>query len=137
MFSSWHQKSRHAPNLTASVIGDSRHLADRGIAAGASRQGPGEGDNEALSHRGDRVWNVPLGSYGRRLWVDNLRERQIPRTAWRNLVLRGEGRRVRRSKSRMPQYRGWHGGGSRATRALRNRRGRGTASAPGNRALFP
>src|ERR1700756_5934101 len=79
-------------SLTASVIGDSRHLADRGIAAGASRQGPGEGDNEALSHRGDRVWNVPLGSYARRLWVDNLRERQIPRAARRNLVLRGEGR---------------------------------------------
>src|ERR1700730_17844173 len=36
----------------------------------------------------------------------------------RQTVLRGEGRRVRRSGSHMRRYRAWHGGGSRATRAL-------------------
>src|SRR5215471_1781293 len=101
------------PNLTASVIGNSCYLADRRIATGASRQGPGEGDNEAPTHCADRVGNMPFGSDRRRLWVDNPREWQIARAAWRNLVLRGEGRLARRSGSRMRRYRGWPNGASR------------------------
>src|SRR5215471_7541770 len=122
------------PNLTASVIGNSCYLADRRIATGASRQGPGEGDNEAPTHCADRVGNMPFGSDRRRLWVDNPREWQIARAAWRNLVLSGEGRLARLSGSRMRRYRGWHGDGNRATRAPHNRRGRVPASAPDSRA---
>src|ERR1700739_1214815 len=50
------------PSLTASVIGNSCYFADGRIATGASRQGPGEGDDQASSHCDDRVGNVPLGS---------------------------------------------------------------------------
>src|SRR5437899_10079437 len=86
-----------AVSLTASVIGNSSRLADRRIATRASREGPGEGDDEASPHRRDRVWDVPFGSDRRRPWVGNRRKRQIPRAARRNLVLRGGWRLVRRS----------------------------------------
>src|SRR5580692_9243573 len=112
-----------AVSLTASVIGNSCRLADRRIAARASWEGPGERDDEAPSDCCDRVGDVPFGSDRQRLWVGNLREWQIPRAARRNVVLRGGWRLVRRSKSRRRQYKGWHGGGSRATRALHNLQG--------------
>src|SRR3984893_5335606 len=121
-------------NLTASVIRNSRRLPDRRIAARASRQGLGERDDEAPSNCCDRVGDVPFGSDRRRLWVGNRREWQIPRAARRNVVQRGGWRLVRRSKSRRRQYREWHGGGSRATRALHNHQARVPASAPDNRA---
>src|SRR6266403_1875921 len=121
-------------SLTASVIRNSRRLPDRRIAARASRQGLGERDDEAPSDCCDRVGDVPFGSDRRRLWVGNRREWQIPRAARRNVVQRGGWRLVRRSKSRRRQYRGWHGGGSRATRALHNHQARVPASAPDNRA---
>ena len=76
-------------SLTASVIGNSTCPADRRIAAGASREGLGESDDEASSHCGDRVGDLPFGSKRRRLWVGNRWEWQIPRAARRNMVLRG------------------------------------------------
>src|SRR5580693_5162067 len=121
-------------SLTASVIGSSCRLADRRIAARASRKGLGERDDEASSDCCDRVGDVPFGSDRQRLWVGNPREWQIPRAARRNVVLRGGWRLVRRSKSRRRQYRGWHGGGSRAIRAPHNHQARVPASAPDNRA---
>src|ERR1700731_2164351 len=111
-------------SLTASVIGNSECLADRGVATRASREGPGESDDEASSHGGCRVWDVALGSDRRRLWVGNRREWQIAGAAQRKVVLRGEGRPVRRSRSRKRRCRVWRDGGSRATRALHNRQGR-------------
>jgi hypothetical protein len=86
-------------SLTASVIGNSECLADRGVATRASREGPGESDDEASSHGRDRVWDVALGSDRRRLWVGNRREWQIAGAAQRKVVLRGEGRPVRRSRT--------------------------------------
>src|SRR3984893_11167222 len=123
-----------ALNLTASVIGNSCRLADRRIAARASRKGLGERDDEAPSDCCDRVGDVPFGSDRQRLWVGNPREWQIPRAARRNVVLRGGWRLVRRSKSRRRQYRGWHGGGSRAIRVPHNHQARVPVSAPDNRA---
>src|SRR5215471_15229989 len=111
-------------NLTASVIGDSCHVADRRIAARTSRESPGERDDEPSAHRRDRVGDVPFGSDRRHLWVGNPGEWQIAGAAGRNLLLRGEGRRVRRSESRRRRYRAWRGGESRATRALHNHPGR-------------
>ena len=113
----------HAFNLTASVIGNSYRLADRRVATRASREGSGESDDEASTHGRDRVWDVALGSDRRRLWVGNRREWQIAGAAQRKVVLRGEGRPVRRSRSRKRRCRVWRDGGSRATRALRNRQG--------------
>src|SRR6201981_2377681 len=75
-------------------------FVDRRVAARASREGPGEGDDEPSAHGCDRVGDVSFGSDRRRLWVDNCRERQIPSRARRGAVLRGEGRRGRRSGSR-------------------------------------
>ncbi len=112
-----------APNLTASIIWDSCYFSDRRITARASREAPGEGGDEASPQGGDRVRDVPFGSDRRRLWVGNPRERQVSGAAGRQLVLRGEKRRVRRSRSRKRQYTGWRGGGSRATRALHSRQG--------------
>src|SRR5262249_3181098 len=111
-------------NLTASVIGNSCHVADRRIAARTSRESPGERDDEPSAHRRDRVGDVPFGSDRRHLWVGNPGEWQIAGAAGRNLLLRGEGRRVRRSESRRRRYRAWRGGESRATRALHNHPGR-------------
>src|SRR5438309_11959258 len=85
-------------SLTESIIGNSCRLADRRVATRASREGPGESDDEASPHGGDRVRDVALGSDRRRLSVGNPREWQIARAAGRNLVLRGEWRRVRRSR---------------------------------------
>src|SRR5215468_2972057 len=65
------------PNLTASVIGDSCHVADRRIAARTSRESPGERDDEPSAHRRDRVGDVPFGSDRRHLWVGNPGEWQI------------------------------------------------------------
>src|SRR5207244_1116144 len=107
----------HLASLTASVIGNSCRLADRRVATRASREGPGESDDEESSHGGDRVWNVAFGSDRRRLWVGNPREWQIARAAGRKVVLRGEWRRVRRSRSRRRRCRVWRDGGSRATPA--------------------
>jgi hypothetical protein len=59
-------------NLTASVIGNSTCPADRRIAARASGEGLGESDDEASSHCGDRVGDVPFGSKRRRLWVQTV-----------------------------------------------------------------
>jgi hypothetical protein len=107
-------------SLIASVVRNSRRLADRCIATRASREGSGECDDKPSAHRRDRVGNVPFGADRRRLWVGNPREWQIARAARRRLVLRGEGRRVRRSESRRRQYRVWRGGENRASRALHN-----------------
>src|ERR1700758_4331920 len=90
-------------------------FVDRRVAATASREGLGEGDDEPSAHGCDRVWDVSFGSDRRRLWVDNCRERQIASRARRGSVLRGEGRRVRRSGSRRRQYRASRDGGSRAS----------------------
>ena len=38
------------------------HLTDRRVAAGASREGSGEGGDEASPQGGDRVRNIPFGS---------------------------------------------------------------------------
>jgi hypothetical protein len=62
------------PSLTASVIGNSCRLRDWRIAAGASRKGLGERDDEAPSDCCDRVGDVPFGSDWRCLWVGNRRE---------------------------------------------------------------
>ena len=86
---------------------NSECLADRGVATRASREGPGESDDEASSHGRDRVWDVALGSDRRRLWVGNRREWQIAGAAQRKVVLRGEGRPVRRSRSRKRRCRVW------------------------------
>src|SRR5271165_4491238 len=110
-------------SLTASVIGNSYCLADRGVATRASREGFGESGDEAPSHGRDRVWDVALRSDRRCLWVGNRREWQIARAAQRKVVLRGEGRLVRRSRNRKRRYRVWRDGGSRAIRALHNRQG--------------
>src|SRR5580693_4009566 len=86
------RSQRHrAISLTASVIGNSCRLADRRIAARASRKGLGERDDEAPSDCCDRVGDVRFGSDRQRLWVGNPREWQIPRAARRNVVLRGDG----------------------------------------------
>src|SRR6516162_5592116 len=73
-----------ATSLTASVIGNSYCLADRRVATRASREGPGESDDEASPHGRDRVWDVALGSVAplRRY----CREWQIARTAQRRTV---------------------------------------------------
>src|ERR1700730_2466206 len=60
-------------SLTASVIGNSCGLADRRIAARASRKGLGERDDEAPSDCCDRVGDVRFGSDRQRLWVGNPR----------------------------------------------------------------
>src|SRR5271169_6494167 len=60
------------------------------LTARTSRQVLGEGDDQASAHGGDRIWNVALGPQRRRRGVGNRRERQVPRTAWRDEVLRGE-----------------------------------------------
>src|SRR5271155_2332561 len=114
---------QHPASLTASVIGNSERLADRRIATRASREGPGEGGDEASPHGGDRIRDVAFGSDRRRLWVDNTREWQIARAAGRDLVLRGGWRPVRRSGNRKRRYRVWRDGGSRATRALHSHPG--------------
>ena len=62
-----------------------------GVAAWASVEALGEGDGEASSHGGDRVWNMPLRADRGRLWVGNDRERQVFGTARRHMVLRGRG----------------------------------------------
>src|SRR5207237_7788079 len=94
------------------------------VATRASREGPGESDDEASPQGRDRIWDVALGSDRRCLWVGNRREWQIAGVARRRVVLRGKGRRVRRLGSRRRRYRVWHDDGNRATRALRNRQGR-------------
>src|SRR5258705_13219293 len=111
-------------SLTASVIGNSCRFADRRVATRASREGPGESDDEASPHGGDRVRDVAFGSDRRRLWVGNPGEWQIARAAGRKVVLRGGGGPVRRSRSRRRRCRVWRDGGSRATRALHNHQGR-------------
>src|SRR6516225_1055114 len=78
-------------SLTASVVRNFGRLADRCIAARASREGSGECDDKPSAHRRDRVGNVPFGPDRRRLWVGNPREWQIARAARRSLILRGEG----------------------------------------------
>ena len=93
-------------------------FADRRVAAGASREAPGEGDDEPSPESGDRVWDVSFGSDRRRLLVGNPGEGQIPTKARRKSVLRGEGRRVRRSRNRKRRYRVSRDGESRATRAF-------------------
>src|SRR5262249_34727087 len=115
---------RNLDSLTASVIGDSCHVADRRIAARTSRESPGERDDEPSAHRRDRVGDVPFGSDRRHLWVGNPGEWQIAGAAGGNLLLRGAGCRPRRSESRVRRYIAWRGGESRATRALHNHPGR-------------
>src|SRR5438132_3610682 len=114
-------------NLTASVIGNFAGFSDWRIATRASREGPGEGDDKTSADGCDRVRHMPFGADRRRLGVGNRREGQIPRRAGCKAVLRGEGRRVRRSGSRRRRYRVWRGGESRATHALRNRQSRAPA----------
>src|SRR4029077_20561335 len=92
---------------TASVIGNFSCLADRRVAARASREGPGESDDEASWHGRDRVWDVALGSDRRRLCVGNRRERQIARAAQRKGGLRGEGGPAPRSRNRRRRCRVW------------------------------
>src|SRR5258705_5990147 len=82
---------RQTLSLTASVIGNSCRFADRRVATRASREGPGESDDEASPHGGDRVRDVAFGSDRRRLWVGNPGEWQIARAAGRKVVLRGNG----------------------------------------------
>src|SRR5439155_14792163 len=89
-----------APNLTASVIGNFAGFSDWRIATRASREGPGEGDDKTSADGCDRVRHMPLGGDRRRVGVGNRREGQIPRRAGWKGVVRGEGRRVRRSGSR-------------------------------------
>jgi Winged helix-turn helix len=108
-------------NLTASIIWNLLRFVDRCVAARASREGPGEGNDEPSAQGCDRVRDVSFGSDRRRLWVENGREQQIPRRARRGLVLRGEGHRVRRSGSRRRRSRASRDGGNRASRALRHR----------------
>jgi putative transposase len=83
--------------------------------------------DEPSPESGDGVWDVSFGSDRRRLWVGNPGEGQIPTRARRKSVLRGEGRRVRRSRNRKRRYRVSRDGGSRATRALRNRQSQAPA----------
>jgi hypothetical protein len=84
-------RTDRAFNLTASIIWNLLRFVDRCVAARASREGPGEGDDEPSAQGCDRVGDASFGSDRRRLWVDNGRERQIPRRARRGLVLRGKG----------------------------------------------
>src|SRR5437016_3043957 len=114
-------------SLTASAIGNFAGFSDWRIATRASREGPGEGDDKTSADGCDRVRHIPFGADRRRLGVGNRREAQIPRRAGCKAVLRGEGRRVRRSGSRRRRYRVWRGGESRATHALRNRQSRAPA----------
>src|SRR5207253_1599476 len=114
-------------NLTASVIGNFAGFSDWRIATRASREGPGEGGDKTSADGCDRVRHMPFGADRRRLGVGSRREGQIPRRAGCKAVLRGEGRRVRRSGSRRRRYRVWRGGESRATHALRNRQSRAPA----------
>jgi hypothetical protein len=83
--------SRTAGTVAFSTPPNFRCFADRRIATGASRESPGESDDETSSHCGDRVGDMPFGSDWRRLWVGNRQEWQIARAARRNLVLRGDG----------------------------------------------
>src|ERR1700757_2102028 len=108
-------------SLTASVIGNFVGFSDWRIATRASREGRGEGDDKTSADGCDRVRHMAFGADRRRLGVGNRREGQIPRRAGCKAVLRGKGRRVRRSGSRRRRYRVWRGGESRATHALRNR----------------
>ena len=123
----WPGESGQWANLTASIIWNPLGFANRRVAARASRERPGERDDEVSAQGCNRVWDMSFGSDRRRLWVGNRGEGQIPSRARRKSVLRGEGRRVRRSRSRRRRYRGWRDGGSRATRALRNHQGQAPA----------
>ena len=111
-------------NFTVSQISPLRTCWHCSLTARASRQLLGEGDDQASAHGGDRIWNVALGPQRRRRGVDNRRERQVLRTAWRDEVLRGESSPARRPRSRKLRCTSWRGGGSRAIRGLRNVRAR-------------
>src|SRR3954466_5760163 len=59
------------------------------VAAGTSRQGGCDGDDQVSAHCRDRVRDMSFGADGRRLGVDDFGERQTPRTYRR---LRGNSR---------------------------------------------
>jgi hypothetical protein len=71
------RESRNETSTTASQNG-SPYLFDEPGAARTSREAPGERNDEPPPHGCDRVWDVTLRPYWRRLWVDNWRERQVP-----------------------------------------------------------
>src|ERR1700693_49487 len=94
-----------APSLTASYSKFGRDFWSRRDATRASRQAPGEGDNEVAAHCGDGVWDVALGPNLRRRGVDNFGEAQTARRPRRKTVLRGESSPFRRSRNRMRRCR--------------------------------
>jgi hypothetical protein len=55
--------------ILASVIWNPLRFADRRVAAGASREDPGERDDEVSAQGCNRVWDMSFGSDRRRLWV--------------------------------------------------------------------
>ena len=103
----------------------------RCVAAGTSRQGGCESDDQVSADRRDRVCEMSFGTDGRRLGVDDLWEYQTSRIY---RPLRGEAWPARRSRRHKPRCTAWRDGGSRASRALHSVPGPVPVSAPGNRA---
>src|SRR5271170_4250363 len=113
--------SRTAINSTVSQARIMRRLLHERVAARTSVERPGEGDGQSLSHGGDRVLDVALGSNRGRLGVLDDGEGQGLRGAG---VLRGERPLSRGSGIHRRRCRAWRGDGILASLVLRNGRGR-------------
>src|SRR5260370_39377295 len=101
--------------------------------AGAAWESVGECGGDASSERGDGVWDVALGAQGRSVRGRDRGKRKMFGRGRRGDVLRGESSAVRRSGNRKRRCTAWRDGGSRASRDLRNGRGRPPVSTPDNR----
>src|SRR5271155_1740670 len=108
-------------NSTVSQARIMRRLLHERVAARTSVERPGEGDGQSLSHGGDRVLDVALGSNRGRLGVLDDGEGQGLRGAG---VLRGERPLSRGSGIHRRRCRAWRGDGILASLVLRNGRGR-------------
>src|SRR5271170_7741980 len=111
----------HDASSTVSQAPIMRWLLHERMAARTSVERPGEGDGQSLSHGGDRVLDVALGSDRGRLGVLDDGEGQGLRGAG---VLRGERPLSRGSGIHRRRCRAWRGDGILASLVLRNGRGR-------------
>jgi hypothetical protein len=107
------------PNLTASINMMIVPSARPG-AARASLQASGQRHDQTAPHCRDRIGDVTLGPDRGHLWVGNLGEWQIARSARRHETLRGESSPFRRSEIRRRRCTAWRDGESRATHGPRN-----------------
>ena len=104
------------------------------IAAGTSRQGGCEGDDQVSAHCRDRVYDVSFATDGQRLGVCDFGNRQASRIDRRHRrQLRGKSSPARRSGRHRRRCTRWRDDGSRASPVRRSTQGRVPVSASSTR----